>query len=330
MSIITTSTKLVSDLLKLASENSVYSNKYPKNVLYWDGEKWSADCVNLLKSLFNGRDITDKKKGSYQHDLSNTGDCTELGLISQCTDVSTDFKKLGNEPRVLYMKGHIGCYLGKEVNKDGKTYNCVEATTSFGGGIVLSYVGSDGNRLSYKNGYGSHKWEKHGKATKWVKYEKVSSTTNPNPKPAKEIYRIRKSWDDEKSQIGAYENLEYAKADCKQGYSVFDSKGKCVYFNTLKVTCPYGEPKTTLYRGCAKGSDVKWLQWHLIKLGFLAEKYDGVHDSLDGSFGSATEKAFKKFQESYPETGKLNKLTGKYEPDGRCGKGSREKLKSLL
>ena len=46
-------------------------------------------------------------------------------------------------------------------------------------------------------------------------------------------YRIRKSWDDANSQIGAYENLDKAKADCPPGYSVYDYKGNLVYVNGL-------------------------------------------------------------------------------------------------
>lgn len=44
-----------------------------------------------------------------------------------------------------------------------------------------------------------------------------------------EIYRVRKSWVDSKSQIGAYKNIENAKNACPVGYSVFDSKGNVVY-----------------------------------------------------------------------------------------------------
>lgn len=45
----------------------------------------------------------------------------------------------------------------------------------------------------------------------------------------KELYRVRKSWSDSGSQIGAYSNLENAKKACKSGYYVFDSKGNIVY-----------------------------------------------------------------------------------------------------
>lgn len=53
-------------------------------------------------------------------------------------------------------------------------------------------------------------------------------------KPAtEELYRVRKTWADAKSQIGAYKVLANAIAECKKhkGYSVFDSKGKVVFKN---------------------------------------------------------------------------------------------------
>lgn len=57
-----------------------------------------------------------------------------------------------------------------------------------------------------------------------------TSTQAPEPTPTSgQMYRIRKSWDDAASQIGAYENLDYAKAACKEGYFVFDKDGKVVY-----------------------------------------------------------------------------------------------------
>lgn len=46
-----------------------------------------------------------------------------------------------------------------------------------------------------------------------------------------ELYRVRKSWSDAESQIGAFKNLESAKelADKNPGYNVFNSKGENVY-----------------------------------------------------------------------------------------------------
>lgn len=50
-------------------------------------------------------------------------------------------------------------------------------------------------------------------------------------KPVTEMYRIRKTWADSKTQIGAFANLESAKdmANYNEGYKVFNSKGQVVY-----------------------------------------------------------------------------------------------------
>ena len=55
-----------------------------------------------------------------------------------------------------------------------------------------------------------------------------SIPTTPAP-ATKQLYRVRKSWADAKSQIGAFSSLENAKKACKNGYAVFDSNGKQVY-----------------------------------------------------------------------------------------------------
>lgn len=60
------------------------------------------------------------------------------------------------------------------------------------------------------------------------------ASASPAPEPeapaaSNQTYRIRKSWADAASQIGAYSNLEYAKAACKDGYAVFDAAGKQIW-----------------------------------------------------------------------------------------------------
>lgn len=66
----------------------------------------------------------------------------------------------------------------------------------------------------------------------WVEFKKkVQSYMNSgSSSPATtQLYRVRKTWSDAKSQIGAYSSLENAKKACKAGYSVFDNSGKAVY-----------------------------------------------------------------------------------------------------
>jgi hypothetical protein len=63
------------------------------------------------------------------------------------------------------------------------------------------------------------------------------STPTPAPTPTTDtLYRVRKSWTDTKSQIGAYKSLENAKKNCKEGYSVFDNNGNVVYTNQKQET----------------------------------------------------------------------------------------------
>ena len=60
---------------------------------------------------------------------------------------------------------------------------------------------------------------------------------------ASEMYRVRKTWADTKSQIGAYTSLDNAKKACKEGYSVFDSKGNAVYSNIVVKPVEPEKPK---------------------------------------------------------------------------------------
>lgn len=56
-------------------------------------------------------------------------------------------------------------------------------------------------------------------------------TPTPAPQPSGQMYRLRKSWTDAASQIGAWSNLDYAKAaaDKHPGYTVYDASGNAVY-----------------------------------------------------------------------------------------------------
>lgn len=190
--IIMTAAQLVERLKTLEKRKTFYKNKYPYNLLLNNPPKTtksfnvggmqltnynpfnevatSGDCVNLYKALLNGYDVNNNNVGYFQSNLSNTGDCTEKGLIDQCTDVSADFNKLKNgEPRILYMSNHIGGFIG-EVKAYGYIYNVIECTSSWSGGILYSYVDNMGRRFKHKGGEQRGQWEKHGLMTKWVDY----------------------------------------------------------------------------------------------------------------------------------------------------------------
>lgn len=65
----------------------------------------------------------------------------------------------------------------------------------------------------------------------WNYFEGLTKKYLDALNPPTEMYRIRKTWADSKTQIGAFTNLESAKdmARYNEGYKVFNSKGQVVY-----------------------------------------------------------------------------------------------------
>ena len=53
--------------------------------------------------------------------------------------------------------------------------------------------------------------------------------SEPAASEEKRYYRVRKSWNDPKSQLGAYLTLPNAIKACKEGYTVYDWTGKVIY-----------------------------------------------------------------------------------------------------
>ena len=201
--VIMTERQFVERLLNVRNRKTKYNNRYPYNLCYIHKDYTSADCLNYIKAILNGYNVYNNTVGYYQKDLSNTGDCTESELISQCTEVSTDFTKLGTKPEILYMKGHVGVYLGKVI--DNK-YNVVECTKSFGGGVVYSWVDPDGTRRKERGSLKNSKWTSHGKATKWVEYEPEQKE---EPKQTQSVYYVKKG--DTLSSIAKANGISLAK-----------------------------------------------------------------------------------------------------------------------
>lgn len=90
---------------------------------------------------------------------------------------------------------------------------------------------------AYELGLGSnhsdiyHWFKKYGKDMNTVRNDVAELMTSKIP-AATVQYRVRKSWADAKSQIGAYSNLDNAKVACDKagaGYHVFDASGKSIY-----------------------------------------------------------------------------------------------------
>ena len=99
-----------------------------------------------------------------------------------------------------------------------------------------------------------------------------------------QIYRVRTSWDDVKSQTGAFKSLDNAKKSCKAGYSVFDENGEVVF--TVEKAHKKGDKvtlkNTVLYASSTAKSGVK-------KSGTFY-LYDGVE--VNGRYRITTKAAY--------------------------------------
>lgn len=102
---------------------------------------------------------------------------------------------------------------------------------------------SEGYKKGNASNHGDvmHWFPKHGKSMDDFREDvkMALKPINPTPKMGDILYRVRKNWDDTKSQKGAYRDLENAKgcADANPGYKVFDEDGKIIYLG--KSDPPY-------------------------------------------------------------------------------------------
>ncbi|MDY5031024.1 MAG: N-acetylmuramoyl-L-alanine amidase [Blautia sp.] len=133
----------------------------------------------------------------------------------------------------------------------------------------------------------------------WNRFKSLIAGGSEAPAVDK-YYRIRKSWEDSKGQIGAYKSLENAKKDWKKGYIIYDWNGKQVYPEETKSTktCSTTDPLTmqlpVIETGCT-GVAVKMLQTML-------------GTQVTGTWNEKDVKAFKEFQKNTKQT-----------QDGVCG-----------
>ena len=102
---------------------------------------------------------------------------------------------------------------------------------------------SEGHAQGIASNHGDvmHWFPKHGKnmdtfrAAVKAKLAASSSGNTGGSAGSGTLYRVRKSWSDASSQLGAFAVLDNAKelADKNPGYAVFDEAGKKVYHHVL-------------------------------------------------------------------------------------------------
>lgn len=144
-------------------------------------------------------------------------------------------------------------YIGFEICEDGlndksyfdKVYKEAVELSAFlcklynldpkGKNVIICHA--DGAKLGIASNHGDiyHWFKKYGKTMEDVRNDVAKLMGAVKEEVAEEysdeMYRVRKSWADAKTQKGAYRNLDNAEdcADVNPGYKVFNSSGKCVY-----------------------------------------------------------------------------------------------------
>lgn len=109
-------------------------------------------------------------------------------------------------------------------------------------GVIISHREGYKRGIASNHGDPEHLWNGLGMGynmdgfRKAVKAAMAEGASAPPSTDGDQMYRIRKTWADSKSQIGAYRSLENAKAACKDGYTVYDKNGKMVYSNPAKAS----------------------------------------------------------------------------------------------
>jgi hypothetical protein len=127
--------------------------------------------------------------------------------------------------------------------------------------VILCHADSYKLKLGSNHGDVLHWFRKYGKTMDDVRDDvaKLMNKKAPVVEPAepKEIYRVRKAWEDEKSQVGAYANLNSAKDACDKAgkeYEVYNSQGVAIYPNEIPKEEKEDKPKSDKLQ---KGDAVK-------------------------------------------------------------------------
>lgn len=267
-------------------------------------DTFGFDCVNLIKALLWGwNGDVNATYGGSKYNTNGVPDINDDMMIKVCTEVTTDFSKI-QPGEVVWMQGHIGVYVG-----DGLA---VECTPIWKDGVQITAV----HNIGWKSGYNGRIWTSHGK----LPY--VSYVATPSEEP-EHWYRIRKSWDEPASQIAANKNLDYAKAGCPEGYSVFDWNGNCVYYNGggefVTEAYPLEEFVRDIQKACGATVDGVAGAETLRKTVTLSAKFNATHAAVKAVQSRLWALGYQEVGEADGEAGpKFTSAVAAFQKDHGC------------
>lgn len=222
--------------LKLAHDvPNYYNNHFPYNCGYYDGQRYSWDCWNLIKTILAIPSWEDTRiTGSYVSPKTFvTGDCDGYHLLMQCTDRSKDFSKLKQPGTYLYLSTspHAGVYVG-DFEYEGEIFNVVECTGAWASKVQYTYVDEKGGRYLYKGGdKNPYSWTDYG-LLPWVNY---NETPEPAPEPTPEPAPV----------VDTPYGIDVSR--WQKGFNLYDAKAQ----GFSKIICKAGGADSGYYKDSA-------------------------------------------------------------------------------
>ena len=235
-------------------------NRSPAILEYYESEmNWKLH-LKLTAELekYGVEVITTRKDQTEDMELQARGRCArgcDLFLSIHSNAVGSSVNESVDYPVVYVPINGSGNELGR------KLANCIAsvmetkqngASWSKRGGGAWDYYGViyGATSVGVTGLILEHSFHTNTRSTKWLMVEsnldklakaeaevlaKHFGLEKPAPEP-EHWYRIRKSWDDTKSQKGAYKSLELAIKNCPAGYCVFDWEGDVVFVHDEAYT----------------------------------------------------------------------------------------------
>ena len=178
------------------------------------GKSYERRVVDIIPLTEENRDIIILLDGS-DHDMDLQD------RYGSYITITADFRKY---PCVEDSIADHSAYLNGAKNGSNLRYAGLKGSTDYKKAIQIIKDGGYATDQKYVDKIVSiiERWN-------LTQYDLTSAS--PAENTAEHLYRVRKSWADASSQVGAYSILSNAKEACDKhpGYSVFDENGKAVY-----------------------------------------------------------------------------------------------------
>lgn len=244
-------------------DGSVHIRIYDKKIYEWaeqwlENKEFSYKLLSMSQEQFNlfveELTIIDGHKNNRQ-EIYTSSSIKNLDFIqalcathnkrsSQCT-LGTSKKFYGEQPTcVNFLKTNASFCRNDNIVERETMVSCVS--------VPSSYILIRQNNHTFIVGncpiYILPHWPTFKENVR-AEFNKISGVIAEPEKPTQTtpttLYRIRKTWNDVKSQIGAFSTLENAKKAWKEGYIIFDSNGKQVYPDGAELSTSAAEPKNS-------------------------------------------------------------------------------------